>query len=243
MKELSAFKSKSAVQQNIMFITVGSILSTCFRRQEFYSGLQHFKRFCTSINFENQVPSDEFYHTPILLNECCQFLDIKAGGLYIDCTLGGGGHAKEILKRGGKVIGLDQDIDAVRHSTNRLKNYIDNSQLEIIQTNFRKINSVIVENSRLYKSHIANIQSSESNNSVGVDGVLMDLGISSHQIDFRDRGFSFQGDGPLDMRMNRDESDLTAHQIVNQYTVEDIANILYSKKIALIINIMLLLIT
>ena len=226
-----------------MLITIGSVLSTFFRKKELYPGLQHFKRFCTTINAENQTPltSDEFYHTPILLNECCQFLDIKTDGLYIDCTLGGGGHTNEILNRGGKVIGLDQDIDAIKHSSNRLKNYIDNGQLEIIQTNFRKINSVVTENSQLYKNHIANIRANKNSDSVGVDGVLMDLGISSHQIDIKTRGFSFQGEGPLDMRMNRDESDLTAHQIVNEYSVEDVANILYGNNIySTLCNIMML---
>ena len=187
--------------------------------------------------------SEEFYHTPILLNECCHFLEIKQEGLYVDCTLGGGGHSKEILNRGGKVIGLDQDIDAIKHSSNRLRNYIDNGQLEIIQTNFRNINSVITEKSILFRDHIKDVrnkkqqleleldnQKHSNNDLIGVDGVLMDLGISSHQIDFRDRGFSFQGDGPLDMRMNRNEnSSITAHQIVNEYGTDDIADILYRK--------------
>lgn len=222
-----------------MIVALGSILTTLFRKQNCIFGtvtershVSLLQRYCLSTSTENHQPSAESYHTPILLNECCQYLDIKPGGIYIDCTLGGGGHTNEILSRGGKVIGLDQDMDAVKHSSNRLRSYIDNGQLEIIQTNFRRINSVVMESSQLYKNHLETMKlKNMGNDEFGVDGVLMDLGISSHQIDFRDRGFSFQGDGPLDMRMNRDEGGLTAHEIVNQYPVDDIANILYGMKV------------
>ena len=129
------------------------------------------------------------YHVPVLLNECCEYLVIKEGGIYVDCTLGGGGHTREILKRGGRVIGLDQDPDAIAKTSADLISYIESGHLEIIQTNFRYVERAI--------------KSSKFANGMNVDGVLMDLGISSHQIDEPSRGFAFGADGPLDMRMGQ----------------------------------------
>jgi 16S rRNA (cytosine1402-N4)-methyltransferase len=154
--------------------------------------------------------------------ECLQFLAIKPGAIYVDCTMGGGGHTKAILERGGKVIGLDQDPDAVKATSRLLEKFITDGQFEIIQINFRHIKKA------LQQSRIANGQP--------VDGILMDLGISSYQIDEASRGFSFGGDGPLDMRMHQGSIDsnligtdraLTAEKIVNEWNTEDIANILY----------------
>jgi 16S rRNA (cytosine1402-N4)-methyltransferase len=153
-------------------------------------------------------------------DECCKYL--MAGlagptGVFVDCTVGGGGHTKEILQRGGKVIGLDQDSDAIAEAQSKLSTYIANGQLDLIKCNFRDIKSA-VSKSKLTTDGF-------------VDGVLMDLGISSHQIDEPGRGFAFAADGPLDMRMGRDLKDLTpsftAATIVNEYDPEDIADILY----------------
>lgn len=158
----------------------------------------------------------------------------QPGGVYVDCTLGGGGHTKAILERGGRVIACDQDTDAILYSSKLLTMYLDSKQLEIIQSNFRDIKTVI-PNSHIWNSHISSIRGSDDKGSkiisIGVDGVLMDLGISSHQIDYRARGFSFGQDGPLDMRMDQsipfDESKFTAATIVNEWNAEDIANLLY----------------
>ncbi len=162
------------------------------------------------------------YHIPVMKEECLQFLAIKPGAIYVDCTMGGGGHTKAILERGGKVIGLDQDPDAVKATSRLLEKFITDGQFEIIQINFRHIKKA------LQQSRIANGQP--------IDGILMDLGISSYQIDEASRGFSFGGDGPLDMRMHQGSIDsnligtdraLTAGKIVNEWNTEDIANILY----------------
>lgn len=117
---------------------------------------------------------EKSYHIPVLLNECCEYLDIKQNGLYVDCTLGGGGHTREILQRGGRVIGLDQDPDSIAKTSIELSEYIESNRLEIIQTNFRYIERAI--------------KSSQMADGQLVDGVLMDLGISSHQIDEPTRG-------------------------------------------------------
>ena len=159
------------------------------------------------------------YHRPVLLNECCDYLNIKVDGIYIDCTLGGGGHTKEILARGGKVIGFDQDSDAIAHSSNLLSHYIENQRLEIVQSNFRTILNVVKEKG-LEKQ---------------INGVLLDLGVSSHQINEPSRGFAFGSDGPLDMRMSQTadiESNipntLSAYQLINEFNVNDLADILYN---------------
>jgi 16S rRNA (cytosine1402-N4)-methyltransferase len=158
------------------------------------------------------------YHVPVLLNECCEYLAIKPGGVYVDCTLGGGGHTKEILRRGGHVIGLDQDPDSIAKTSKELKDYIDSKKLQIIKTNFRYVSDAV--------------KSSELTPDGLVDGVLMDLGISSHQIDEPSRGFAFGADGPLDMRMGQGltegTSGLTAAKIVNEWDATAIADLLYN---------------
>lgn len=161
------------------------------------------------------IPSYE-YHTPVMLSECMQYLNISNSKVFIDGTLGGGGHTHEILKRGGKVIALDQDPDAIQRSSKLLQNYLDIGSLEIHQVNFRDMLSV------LSTSKLANSQP--------IDGVLLDLGISSYQIDESSRGFSFAGDGPLDMRMDRGSGVLTsfsAATIINEWSVEDVADVLF----------------
>jgi 16S rRNA (cytosine1402-N4)-methyltransferase len=174
-------------------------------------------------NIHNKyIDREEYdYHLPVMLNECCNNLCIKEDGIYVDCTMGGGGHTKEILERGGNVIGLDQDPDAIAKTSSKLSKYIESGKLEIIQTNFRFIEDAIK------KSKIISMKMKETKL---VDGVLMDLGISSHQIDEPSRGFSFGGDGPLDMRMGKgidDSNSITAASIVNEWDLTSIANVLY----------------
>src|SRR5205823_13443350 len=146
----------------------------------------------------------EMYHEPALLMESVDALMIKEGGIYVDATYGGGGHSKEILKRfnTGKLFAFDQDTDA-------LKNAVSDKKLMLIQSNFRYVRNFL----RYHKIE-------------KVDGVLADLGISSHQVDKAERGFSTRFDSDLDMRMNRN-SELTASQVINDYTEEKLANVLF----------------
>jgi 16S rRNA (cytosine1402-N4)-methyltransferase len=161
------------------------------------------------------------YHTPVMVNECLQYLNIEKDKVYIDCTLGGGGHSFAILEKGGRVIGLDQDMDAIQESTKRLRSYIEDGRMEILQTNFRNLKKVP--------------QLSKIANGNPVDGILMDLGISSHQVDDSARGFSFSSSGPLDMRMNQNSNGngdqrtttVTAKEIVNNWNHEDLANLIF----------------
>ncbi|MCX6208437.1 MAG: 16S rRNA (cytosine(1402)-N(4))-methyltransferase RsmH [Bacteroidetes bacterium] len=136
------------------------------------------------------------YHIPVLFNECIEALNIKPNGIYVDCTFGGGGHSRGILEKlneQGKLIVFDQDEDALR-------NLIDDERVLFVPHNFKHIQRFL----RLYKIE-------------KVDGVLADLGVSSHQFDEGSRGFSTRFDGPLDMRMNINEA-LTAKQIIETYT-------------------------
>ena len=166
--------------------------------------------------------------------ECCKFLLSSPSGpkgLFLDCTVGGGGHTRALLESGGRVIGLDQDPEAIAETSGKLHQYIESGHLELIQTNFQDLVSAI-QCSRLAKEFGGRC-----------DGVLMDLGISSHQIDEPERGFAFKSDGPLDMRMKRHtnnksdglfskdgehlSSTFTAAKICNEFHEEDIADILY----------------
>ncbi len=152
----------------------------------------------------------EFKHVPIMLNECLEGLDIKPNGVYVDATLGGAGHSSEIAKRlnkDGVLIGIDRDQDAIAVSTERLKNY--DCTVHLVQNNFKNYLQVIQD--------LGYTQ---------VDGILIDLGVSSYQIDNIDRGFSYKYDAPLDMRMNQ-QQDLTAYDIVNTYTYEQLIKILF----------------
>ncbi|MDO9154646.1 MAG: 16S rRNA (cytosine(1402)-N(4))-methyltransferase RsmH [Paludibacter sp.] len=145
------------------------------------------------------------YHTPALLSETIDGLDIKPGGVYVDVTFGGGGHSKEILKHlnsEGKLLGFDQDLDAI-------KNIINDKRFVFVRSNFR-----YMKNFLLYHEIDK------------VDGILADLGVSSHHFDSEDRGFSFRYDGELDMRMNT-ESIPTAAQILNTYPEEKLADVFY----------------
>ncbi len=147
-------------------------------------------------------------HIPVLLNEVIEGLNIKKDGIYVDLTLGRAGHSSVILSKldKGRLIGVDQDIDAINKSNERLAsiggNYI------IKKDNYANIRAILKEENIEY-----------------VDGVLMDLGVSSPQFDEGDRGFSYKEDAPLDMRMDRSQS-LTAQEIVNTYSVDEITKIL-----------------
>ena len=150
----------------------------------------------------------KFEHVSVLLNESIEGLNIKKDGIYVDGTLGGAGHSKEIVKRldNGRLIGIDQDINAINKAKEELKDYSD--KVTIVQSNFRNIKEVLKE---------LNIEK--------VDGVLLDLGVSSHQLDVAERGFSYNQDAPLDMRMDTSQ-DLTAWDVVNRYSEEEIHKII-----------------
>ncbi|MDO5725381.1 MAG: 16S rRNA (cytosine(1402)-N(4))-methyltransferase RsmH [Tissierellia bacterium] len=150
-----------------------------------------------------------FHHKPVLLDEVLEGLNIKSDGIYMDFTLGGGGHSLEILKKldKGKLIGLDQDENAIEAASKRLSEFKDKVIIE--NTNFINFEEV------LKKYNIEN-----------VDGILMDLGVSSHQFDSGERGFSYRFDASLDMRMDRD-SKLNARTIVNEYSENKLADIIY----------------
>ena len=150
----------------------------------------------------------EFKHVSVLLNECLQGLDIKENGIYVDCTLGGAGHSSEILKRlsrDGTLIGIDQDKDALSAAKKRLESY---QNVKYVHSNFYNIDDIL-----------KNLEIEE------VDGILMDLGVSSYQLDEGERGFSYMKDAPLDMRMNRD-NDFSAYDIVNTYSLEELHKII-----------------
>lgn len=145
------------------------------------------------------------YHNPVLLKESVDGLNIKPDGVYVDVTFGGGGHSKEILSRlneNGKLFGFDQDNDAQR-------NIIDDSRFTLIPQNFRFIKRYL----RFYGIK-------------KVDGVLADLGVSSHQFDVADRGFSTRFDAELDMRMNQ-SGELSAFEVVNNYEEVQLGNVLF----------------
>ncbi|GAA0177264.1 16S rRNA (cytosine(1402)-N(4))-methyltransferase RsmH [Clostridium sediminicola] len=149
----------------------------------------------------------EFKHISVLLNEVLENLNIKPNGIYIDCTLGGAGHSSEILKRldaDGKLIGIDQDANALNYAKQKLSNY---SNVIYVHNNFYNIREIIEELSL-----------------DGVDGILMDLGVSSYQLDTAERGFSYMQDAPLDMRMNEEDS-LSAFDVVNEYSKEELIRI------------------
>ena len=147
-------------------------------------------------------------HKPVLLEETISSLNIKSDGIYVDLTIGRGGHSSKILEKltSGRLIGFDQDITAINESEVNLNKI--NDKFELHHTNFVNFKKVMDELNIPY-----------------VDGVLMDLGVSSPQFDDYSRGFSYREDAPLDMRMNQDDS-LTAYQIVNTYSLDEIKKIL-----------------
>lgn len=150
------------------------------------------------------------YHIPVLYYECIDNLIINKDGVYLDCTLGGGGHSEGILKNlseKGRLVSIDQDIQAIEFSKKRLEPYKDKWQ--VFQNNFENLDVVL---------YMAGYDK--------VDGILMDIGVSSTQLDDPSRGFSYRYDTPLDMRMNQD-SEISAYDIVNTYPEEKLSKIIY----------------
>ena len=150
----------------------------------------------------------EFNHKSVMLNECIEGLNIKKDGIYVDGTMGGAGHSKEIVKKlsnNGKLIGIDRDIDALNVARERLKDFPNVIYVKDNHDNIKEI----LENLGIEK----------------VDGILLDLGVSSYQLDEKDRGFSYMQDAPLDMRMDQSQY-LTADIVVNTYKENDLANII-----------------
>ncbi len=151
----------------------------------------------------------EFNHVSVLLNECIENLNIKPDGIYVDGTMGGAGHSLEIVKklsRKGMLIGIDRDEEALAVAEERLKNF---NNVKYVHDNHDNIDEIIKD---------LNIK--------GVDGILLDLGVSSYQIDEKTRGFTYMDEGPLDMRMDKSQK-LTAEYIVNNYKEQDLARIIF----------------
>ncbi|MCR5255157.1 MAG: 16S rRNA (cytosine(1402)-N(4))-methyltransferase RsmH [Acetatifactor sp.] len=150
----------------------------------------------------------EFNHYSVLLNETIENLNIKPDGIYVDGTLGGGGHAAEVCKRlkNGKFFGIDQDEDAIKAASERLSDFKD--KVTVIRSNYCNMKAVLAERG------VAK-----------VDGIVLDLGVSSYQFDTEERGFSYRFDGPLDMRMDRRQN-LTAKDIVNGYSEMELFRII-----------------
>lgn len=150
-----------------------------------------------------------FEHVPVLLEETLEYLDLKKGGVYIDGTLGGAGHSLEIVKRiipGGLLLGIDQDSNAIEAAGNRLEAYKDN--VIIVRGNFRNIKEIAGQRGIME-----------------ADGILLDIGVSSHQLDEVERGFSYMHDGPLDMRMDTGR-DYNAADIVNDSPESELVRII-----------------
>ncbi|MHC6179402.1 16S rRNA (cytosine(1402)-N(4))-methyltransferase RsmH [Clostridium sp. JNZ X4-2] len=150
----------------------------------------------------------KFRHVPVLLQETIDSLNIRKNGTYVDCTLGGGGHSREILKKlsgSGRLVGIDEDISAINAAKENLKEF---KNVTYVCSNFYYVEEILRE-LKIDK----------------VDGILMDLGVSSYQLDNPDRGFSYMKDAPLDMRMNRGGS-LSAHEVINKYEREELYRVL-----------------
>lgn len=175
----------------------------------------------------------EFVHIPVLLNEVIESLQIKPNGIYVDCTVGGAGHSSEIVKKlskNGILIAFDKDIDAINAASLRLKEFCQVVVLtlnELSNFDFSKYDNRSMPLAVIIKSDFKNFKSALEQLKIdGVDGVLIDLGISSHQIDCAQRGFSFRQEAKLDMRMDQSAT-LTAADIVNNYTEQQLADIFF----------------
>ena len=151
----------------------------------------------------------EFHHVSVLLDECIEGLNIKPDGIYVDGTLGGAGHSSHIAAKltTGRHIGIDRDPIALKAAAKRLEPYAD--RVTLVHSNFCEIDQVLSD---------LDIE--------GVDGILLDLGVSSPQLDDGERGFSYMVDAPLDMRMNNEDA-LAAHTVVNTWSYEELKRILY----------------
>ncbi len=149
----------------------------------------------------------EFVHYSVLLEEAVEMLDVRDGGIYVDCTLGGGGHTKHILNKlnGGRVIGIDRDDFAIANA----KEKITDPRFTAVKSNFCELDSVLAD---------LGIDK--------VDGIIMDLGVSSHQLDTAERGFSYSTDAPLDMRMDTAAA-LSAADVINGYSEYELARVIF----------------
>ena len=166
-----------------------------------------------------------YFHIPVLTKEILNYLNLKKGGVYIDCTLGGGGHSKAILEKiypQGLLIGIDQDIEAIETAKEELKNYID--KIKLVKGNFKNLEGILSD---------LKIKT--------VSGIIFDLGVSFHQLKEKERGFSFKEDSHLDMRMDLTQ-EFNADILINSYSEKDLAEIFekygeerFSKRIARLI--------
>lgn len=150
----------------------------------------------------------EFIHKSVLLDECIDSLNIKPEGIYVDGTLGGAGHSLEIVKSldGGKLVAFDQDMDAIENARIKLAEYMD--RVILIHSNFENLGEKLDENGI-----------------TGIDGLLLDLGVSSYQLDTPERGFSYMHDAPLDMRMDKSLTE-SAWDIINRYSEAELSDII-----------------
>ncbi|EFR31087.1 16S rRNA (cytosine(1402)-N(4))-methyltransferase RsmH [Eremococcus coleocola] len=154
---------------------------------------------------------ENFKHTSVLLHETIDQLDINPNGIYVDCTLGGAGHAAyllSLLSPKGHLYAFDQDMNAIKNAQDRLHDYIEKDQVTFIHANFAQLKEQLAERGVSY-----------------VDGIYYDLGVSSPQLDQAERGFSYKKEAPLDMRMNQEDK-LTAYEIVNEWPYEKIVKII-----------------
>lgn len=161
------------------------------------------------MNFNKKSNNLEFNHKPVLLNECIEGLNIKKSGIYVDGTLGGAGHSIEIVKKLGKnglLIGIDKDKDALNAALQKLAEF---KNVKYIHGDHKDIKSILLNNG--FDS---------------VDGILLDLGVSSYQLDEDTRGFSYMHDGKLDMRMDK-EQEFSAFDVINKYSEEKLVNIFF----------------
>ena len=151
----------------------------------------------------------ELYHKPVMKEECLRFLDVKPDGIYLDCTVGGGGHSKailDLLSSKGRLIGFDKDDEAIKECS---KKFFGDDRVSLVKSDFKVAPQWLKENNLYGK----------------LDGILIDLGVSSRQLDDKSRGFSYLGDDVLDMRMDRTQT-LTAKTIVNEYDKQEIYEII-----------------
>lgn len=154
----------------------------------------------------------EFHHVTVMLHETIDMLDVKPDGIYVDATLGGAGHSEYLLSKlseKGHLYAFDQDQNAINNAQKRLAPYIEKGMVTFIKDNFRHLKD------RLHDLGVTEI-----------DGICYDLGVSSPQLDQRERGFSYKKDAPLDMRMNQ-EANLTAYEVVNHYDYHDLVRIFF----------------
>lgn len=154
----------------------------------------------------------EFHHVTVMLHETIDMLDVKPEGIYVDATLGGAGHSEYLLSKlsdKGHLYAFDQDQNAIDNAQKRLAPYIERGMVTFIKDNFRHLKD------RLHDLGVTEI-----------DGICYDLGVSSPQLDQRERGFSYKKDAPLDMRMNQ-EASLTAYEVVNRYDYHDLVRIFF----------------